>query len=34
MDISEVIIKIAIFGVLAVAVIGTVQNLIDTFKKR
>jgi hypothetical protein len=34
MDAVEWIIKIAIFGVLAIAVIGTVQRLMETLKKR
>lgn len=34
MDITEWIIQISIFGVLAVAVIGTVQNLLQILKKR
>jgi hypothetical protein len=33
-EITEWIIKISIFGVLAVAVIGTVQNLLRSFRKR
>jgi hypothetical protein len=34
MDIVEWIIKLAIFGVLAIAVIGTVQNILRDFKGR
>lgn len=34
MDISALIIQIAIFGVLAVVVIGTIQNLVDAARKK
>jgi hypothetical protein len=34
MDISDWIIRSAIFGVLAAVVIGTVQNLYDAVKKK
>jgi hypothetical protein len=34
MDIADWIIRIAIFGVLAAAVIGTFQNLYTAIKKR
>lgn len=34
MDIVEWIIKLAIFGVLAIAVIGTAQNILKDFKER
>jgi hypothetical protein len=34
MDISDWIIRTAIFGVLACAVIGTLQNLIDAIRDR
>ncbi len=34
MEITEWIIQISIFGVLAVAVIGTVQNLLQIIRKR
>jgi hypothetical protein len=33
MDISDLIIKISIIGVLALAVLGTLQNIIGGFKK-
>jgi type II secretory pathway pseudopilin PulG len=34
MTITEWIIQLSIFGVLALAVIGTVQNLVDAIKKK
>jgi len=34
MDVSDWIIRAAIFGVLAAVVIGTFQNLYTAFKKR
>ena len=34
MDISALIIQIAIFGVLGVVVIGTIQNLVDAIRKK
>jgi len=34
MDISDWIIRAAIFGVLAAAVIGTLQNLVDAIRKK
>jgi type II secretory pathway pseudopilin PulG len=34
MSITEWIIQLSIFGVLAVAVIGTIQNLVDAMKKK
>jgi hypothetical protein len=34
MDITDWIIQISIFGVLALAVVGTVQNLADAMKKK
>jgi hypothetical protein len=34
MNITDWIIQLSIFGVLAVAVIGTIQNLVDAMKKK
>jgi hypothetical protein len=34
MTITEWIIRLSIFGVLALAVLGTVQNLVDAMKKK
>jgi nitrate reductase NapE component len=34
MDITDWIIQISIFGVLALAVVGTFQNLADAMKKK
>ena len=34
MTITDWIIQLSIFGVLALAVVGTVQNLVDAMKKR
>lgn len=34
MDIPDLIIRTAIFGVLAVVVIGTIQNLVDAIRKK
>jgi len=34
MDVSAIIIQIAIFGVLAVVVLGTVQRLLDALKEK
>jgi len=34
MSITDWIIQLSIFGVLAVAVIGTIQNLVDAMKKK
>jgi hypothetical protein len=34
MTITDWIIQLSIFGVLALAVVGTVQNLVDAIKKK
>jgi hypothetical protein len=34
MTLTEWIIQLSIFGVLALAVVGTVQNLVDAMKKK
>jgi hypothetical protein len=34
MNITDWIIQLSIFGVLAAAVIGTIQNLVDAMKKK
>jgi len=34
MDISDWIIRLSIFGVMAMAVIGTIQRLVDAMKKK
>ena len=34
MTITEWIIQLSIFGVLALAVVGTVQNLVDAMRKK
>ena len=34
MTITEWIIQLSIFGVLALAVVGTVQNLVDAIRKK
>ncbi len=34
MDVSAIIIQIAIFGVLAVVVLGTIQRLLDAMKEK
>ena len=34
MTITDWIIQLSIFGVLALAVLGTVQNLVDAMKKK
>ena len=34
MDIPALIIRVAIFGVLAVVVIGTIQNLVAAMRKK
>lgn len=34
MTITEWIIQLSIFGVLALAVVGTIQNLVDAMRKK